>query len=98
MAAVNRRLLLEAWIFFFLRMDVFQRRRRRERQRTHRFCVREIFQKREDLGAYHTLVRVLRKKGLIDLLHFSTNSFTRKKNQFIEGEHPKVPAHHTRDT
>ena len=28
-------------------MGAFQRKRRRERQRTHKFLVREIFQKRE---------------------------------------------------
>ena len=45
MAAVNSRFLLEGW--FFILMGAFQRKRRRERQRTHKFWVREIFQKRE---------------------------------------------------
>ena len=45
MAAVNRRFLLEG--FFFILMGAFQRKRRREKQRTHTFGVREIFQKRE---------------------------------------------------
>ena len=45
MAAVNRRFLLES--YFFILMCAFHRKRQRERQRTHRFWVREIFQKRE---------------------------------------------------
>ena len=46
MAAVNSRFLLEGWLFIV--MGAFQRKRRRERQRTHKFWVhREIFQKRE---------------------------------------------------
>ena len=45
MAAVNRRFLLEGWSFIL--MGAFQRKRRQERQRTHRFWVRGIFQKRE---------------------------------------------------
>ena len=45
MAAVNSRFLLEGW--FFIPMGSFQRKRRRERQRTHKFWVREFFQKRE---------------------------------------------------
>ena len=45
MAAVNRRFLLEGW--FFILMGAFQRKRRRERQRTRKFWVKEIFQKRE---------------------------------------------------
>ena len=45
MAAVYSRFLLEGWIFIL--MGAFQRKRRRERQRTHKFWVREIFQKRE---------------------------------------------------
>ena len=45
MAAVNRRFLLEGW--FFILMGTCQCKRRRKRQRTHKFWVREIFQKRE---------------------------------------------------
>ena len=45
MAAVNRRFLLEGW--FFILMGAFQRKRRRERQGTHKCWLREIFQKRE---------------------------------------------------
>ena len=45
MAAVNRRFLLEGK--FFLLIGVFQRKRRRQRQRTLRFRVQEIFQKVE---------------------------------------------------
>ena len=39
----------------------------------------------------------MREQGFIYLLDFSTNSFTRKENQVVEGKYPKVPAHHTRD-
>ena len=45
MVAVNRRFLFEDCSFIL--MGAFQRKRRRERQRTHRSWVREIFQKRE---------------------------------------------------
>ena len=45
MAALNRRFLLEGW--FFIVMGAFQRKRQRERQRTHRVWVPEILQKKE---------------------------------------------------
>ena len=45
MAAANRRFPLEGW--FFILMGAFQRKRRREKQGTHKFWVQEIFQKRE---------------------------------------------------
>ena len=45
MAAVNRPFLLESWSFIL--MGSFQRKRRRGRQTTRRFGVREIFQKRK---------------------------------------------------
>ena len=44
MAVVNSRFLLGSW--YFMLTSVFQRERRQERQRTHIFWVRDIFQKR----------------------------------------------------
>ena len=44
-ARVIHIIIIKGW--FFILMGVFQRKRRRERQRTHKFWVREISQKRE---------------------------------------------------
>ena len=58
MADVNRRAnLLACYLFILL---ILRRRRARRIPRRHRFWVREIYRKREELGAYHTLVQELR--------------------------------------
>ena len=58
MAAVNRRKRLLASYLLF--RDVLRRRREREHRRKHRFWVRPIFQKRERLGTFHTLVQEMK--------------------------------------
>jgi len=55
MAAVNRRRRLLAC--YLLLRDILRRRREREHRRKHRFWVRPIFQRRERLGIFHTLVQ-----------------------------------------
>ena len=60
MAARNRRARIVA--FYLLLLTILRRRRTREapNARKHRFWVREMYQKREQLGAFHTLARKLR--------------------------------------
>ncbi|CAH3176401.1 unnamed protein product, partial [Porites evermanni] len=58
MADVNRRASLLAC--YLLILSILRRRRARTIPRRHRFWVRQIYQKREELGAYHTLVQELR--------------------------------------
>jgi len=45
---------------YVLVITVLRRRREREARRKRRFWIREIFKKREEFGAYHTLVQELR--------------------------------------
>ena len=58
MADVNRRANLVAC--YLLILSILRRRRGRRVPRRHRFWIRQIYQKREELGAYHTLVQELR--------------------------------------
>jgi hypothetical protein len=55
MAALNREFLLQLNLFILLAIRQQQRKRKK-----HRFWVKDIFQKREELGAYHRLVLELR--------------------------------------
>ena len=60
MAARNRRARIVA--FYLLLLTILRRRRTREAPdaRKHRFWVREMYQKRQQLGVFHTLARELR--------------------------------------
>ena len=58
MADVNRRANLLAC--YLLILSILRRRRAPRIPRRHIFWVRQIYQKREELGAYHTLVQELR--------------------------------------
>ena len=58
MAAINRRAGLVA--IYLVVLAVVRWRRDRKLIRKHRFWVREIFRKREELGMYGTLVPELR--------------------------------------
>ena len=58
MADVEKEILLQANLFLLL---VLKRRHRQlQNRRKHRFWVRKILLKRQELGAFHTLVRELR--------------------------------------
>ena len=52
--------LMAALQAFLLLLVILRRRRRQRQRRKHRFWVREIFQRREQFGWYHTLARELR--------------------------------------
>ena len=52
MAAVNRRQKLAAIIMVLVLL-----RRKKKGKRQHRFWVRDIFRKREELGVFHTLAQ-----------------------------------------
>ena len=58
MADVEEEILLQANLFLLLVLK--RRHRQRQNRRKHRFWVRRIFLKRQELGAFHTLVRELR--------------------------------------
>ena len=51
MAAINKEFLLQLNLFVFLAIMRQQKKRKK-----HRFWVREIFQERQELGAYHRLI------------------------------------------
>ena len=51
MAAINKEFLLQLNLFVLLAIMRQQKKRKK-----HRFWVREIFQERQELGAYHTLI------------------------------------------
>ena len=51
MAAINKQFLLQLNLFVLLAIMCQQKKRKK-----HRFWVREIFQKRQELGAYHRLI------------------------------------------
>ena len=52
--------LMAALQAFLLLLVILRRRRTQRQRRKHRFWVREIFQRREQFGWYHTLARELR--------------------------------------
>ena len=56
MADVNRRANLVAC--YLLILSILRRRRGRRVPRRHRFWIRQIYQKREELGAYHAAILV----------------------------------------
>ena len=60
MAPTNQRRALQACYFLILAVLKRRRQRGRKEKRKHRFWVRSIFQKREELGAFHTLAQELR--------------------------------------
>ena len=51
MAAINKEFLLQLNLFVLLAIM-----RQQEKREKHRFWVREIFQERQELGAYHRLI------------------------------------------
>ena len=51
MAAINKEFLLQLNLFVLLAIMRQQKKRKK-----HRFWVREIFQERQELGAYHRLI------------------------------------------
>ena len=51
MAAINKEFLLQLNLFVLLAIMRQQKKRKK-----HRFWVREIFQERQKLGAYHRLI------------------------------------------
>ena len=58
MADIEEELLLQANLFL---LSVLKRRQRQpQNRRKHRFWIQKIFMKRQELGAFHTLVRELR--------------------------------------
>ena len=59
MAAVIRRSMLEACYFVVLAL-LRNGKDNEGDKKNHRFWVREVFQKREELGSYHALVQELR--------------------------------------
>ena len=60
MAAIDE--LLALYAYYLLTLVMIRRRGRRQtkEKRKHRFWVRKVFKKREELGVYHTLVQELR--------------------------------------
>ena len=48
MAAINKEILLQ--------LNLFVAIMRQQKKRKHRFWVREIYQERQELGAYHRLI------------------------------------------
>ena len=58
MADIEEGILLQANLFLLLVRK--SQHRQLQNQRKHRFWVRKIFMKREELGAFHTLVSELR--------------------------------------
>ena len=79
MADVNRRANLVAC--YLLILSILRRRRGRRVPRRHRFWIRQIYQKREELGAYHTLVQELRLHENLLYRHsyFCTSSINKEE-------------------
>ena len=58
MAGINQQFLLQSRLFIIIAL--LKRVRERGGRKKHRFWVRKSLQRREELGAFHTLTKELR--------------------------------------
>ena len=70
MADMEEEILLQANLFLLL---VLKRRQLKlQNRRKHRFWIRKIFLRRQELGAFHTLVRELRVSDRENFFRYAT--------------------------